>query len=114
MHKRAFMNLKKVRPKTKRRLPLPTKSIITHSNTAAMSPSGVLQLQRMVGNRATTQLLERKTAQAPTIQRRANDLVEDEKLPCPGSKIKSKGLGRGKGYGRGKGPVGVPRDKKDV
>ena len=27
---------------------------------------------------------------------------------CPGSKIRSKGMGRGLGTGGGKGPVGVP------
>jgi hypothetical protein len=29
-------------------------------------------------------------------------------LPCPGSKIRSKGKGQGLGRGKGKGPMGVP------
>lgn len=29
-------------------------------------------------------------------------------MPCPGSKIRSKGRGRGLGTGQGKGPIGVP------
>ena len=33
--------------------------------------------------------------------------------PCPGSKIRSKGMGRGQGRGQGKGPIGVPVDEKD-
>jgi len=33
-------------------------------------------------------------------------------LPCPGSKIRSKGMGRGKGYGKGKGPIGIPYKAK--
>ena len=31
-----------------------------------------------------------------------------KKLPCPGSKIRSKGKGRGLGRGKGKGPIGMP------
>jgi len=31
---------------------------------------------------------------------------------CPGSKMKSKGMGRGKGYGKEKGPIGVPIGEK--
>ena len=31
---------------------------------------------------------------------------------CPGSKIRSGGLGRGLGTGRGKGPVGLPVKNK--
>ncbi len=33
-------------------------------------------------------------------------------LPCPGSKIRSKGKGRGKGYGKGHGPIGIPYKQK--
>lgn len=33
-------------------------------------------------------------------------------MPCPGSKIRSKGLGRGKGIGKTKGPIGIPVGKK--
>ena len=35
-----------------------------------------------------------------------------KKNPCPGSKIRSKGMGRGLGYGKGKGAIGVPYGKK--
>lgn len=35
-----------------------------------------------------------------------------KKIPCPGSKIRSKGKGRGKGFGKKKGPIGVPYDYK--
>jgi len=31
---------------------------------------------------------------------------------CPGSKIRSGGLGRGLGVGKGKGPIGTPIKKK--
>lgn len=34
------------------------------------------------------------------------------KKKCPGSKIRSKGMGRGLGRGKGKGPIGVPYKKK--
>ena len=37
------------------------------------------------------------------------EVMKMAKVPCPGSKIRSKGRGRGLGTGRGKGPVGVPR-----
>jgi len=43
-----------------------------------------------------------------------NSALEDElekiaaEAPCPGSKIRSKGMGRGKGYGKKKGPIGIP------
>lgn len=33
-------------------------------------------------------------------------------MPCPGSKIRSKGLGRGRGIGKAKGPIGIPVGKK--
>jgi hypothetical protein len=33
-------------------------------------------------------------------------------MPCPGSKIRSKGKGRGLGRGKGKGPIGVPYKQK--
>jgi len=32
--------------------------------------------------------------------------VAKDNLPCPGSKIRSKGQGRGLGIGKGKGPIG--------
>lgn len=32
--------------------------------------------------------------------------------PCPGSKIRSKGMGRGLGRGKGKGPIGKPYRSK--
>jgi len=31
---------------------------------------------------------------------------------CPGSKIRSKGMGRGIGVGKGSGPIGTPIKKK--
>jgi len=34
-------------------------------------------------------------------------------LPCPGSKIRSKGMGRGMGIGMGKGPIGRMREYDD-
>jgi len=33
-------------------------------------------------------------------------------MPCPGSKIRSKGKGRGLGRGKGKGPIGIPYKQK--
>ena len=34
---------------------------------------------------------------------------------CPGSKIRSKGMGRGLGYGKGEGPIGNPvKNKEDI
>lgn len=33
-------------------------------------------------------------------------------MPCPGSKIRSKGKGRGLGRGKGKGPIGIPYKPK--
>ena len=33
-------------------------------------------------------------------------------MPCPGSKIRSKGKGRGLGRGNGKGPIGIPYKQK--
>lgn len=38
---------------------------------------------------------------------------DTEDLPCPGSKIRSKGKGRGLGYGKGKGPIGKPAGEKE-
>jgi len=35
-------------------------------------------------------------------------------LPCPGSKILSKGKGRGLGTGKGKGPIGIPVGEKKI
>jgi len=73
-----------------------------------LSPSSVLQLQHIVGNRAVVQLLRE---QEQPIQR---SLEEEEELACPGSMIKSDGQGQGKGYGEGKGPVGLPKDEEWV
>jgi len=33
-------------------------------------------------------------------------------MPCPGSKIRSKGKGRGLGRGKGKGPIRIPYKQK--
>jgi hypothetical protein len=33
-------------------------------------------------------------------------------MPCPGSKIRSKGKGRGLGRGKEKGPIGIPYKQK--
>jgi len=33
-------------------------------------------------------------------------------MPCPGDKIRSKGMGRGLGRGGGKGPMGIPYKRK--
>jgi len=33
-------------------------------------------------------------------------------MPCPGSKIRSKGKGRDLGRGKGKGPIGIPYKPK--
>lgn len=113
-YKRAATNLEEALKKAKRTPTPSVKAPVADIGAAALSPSGVLQLQRLAGNRATTQLLETGSGQVSTIQRSANDLIEDEDLPCPGSKINSQGLGQGKGYGQGKGPVGAPvGDKKD-
>jgi len=35
--------------------------------------------------------------------------MSDDKKPCPGSKIRSKGKGKGQGHGKGKGPIGQPK-----
>jgi len=39
-------------------------------------------------------------------------IEKQQKLPCPGSKIRSEGQGRGLGFGKRKGPIGIPRKKK--
>ncbi len=80
----------------------------------SLSTANVLQLQRAVGNRATTQLLTTEALeQAPAVQRSAKDETDDQELPCPGSKINSAGLGLGTGRGQGQGPIGVPLGEKD-
>jgi hypothetical protein len=38
--------------------------------------------------------------------------MPEKDLPCPGSKIRSKGMGRGLGIGGGKGPIGLPIGEK--
>ena len=42
------------------------------------------------------------------------DKIKDSNLSCPGSKIRSKGLGKGLGFGQGKGPVGNPKDGMEL
>jgi hypothetical protein len=87
----------------------------TLDNVNSMSPTGVLQLQQTVGNRAVERLLEKNSAEQATsgsqqsIQR---SIEEEEELICPGSKIRSGGQGRGEGYGEGKGPIGNPKDEE--
>ena len=71
---------------------------------ALLSPSNVLQLQRMVGNRAVVQMIQEQSLQ--------RNLEEEEELPCPGSEIRSGGLGRGEGTGQGKGPIGQPYEEE--
>ena len=73
-------------------------------NMALLSPSNVLELQRMVGNRAVVQLIEEQSLQ--------RNSEEEEELPCPGSEIRSGGLGRGQGTGQGKGPIGQPYEEE--
>jgi len=84
------------------------------ASSLPMSPSGVLQLQRVAGNRAVDKLLQTgggdqsDTSRQPLIQRTAEeDLEKEVDLLCPGSKIRSGGQGQGKGYGQGQGPIGV-------
>lgn len=36
-------------------------------------------------------------------------MTNNDKKPCPGSKIRSKGQGKGQGHGKGKGPIGKPK-----
>jgi hypothetical protein len=94
-------------------VPRTADSQVPISNPGSLTPAAVLQLQRSVGNQAVGQLLEdRVTAQAPEagqplIQR---SLEEEEELECPGSAIRSGGLGRGEGTGEGSGPIGYPKE----
>ena len=71
---------------------------------ALMSPSNVLQLQQLVGNRAVVQMMREGTLQ--------RNLEEDEELPCPGSGIRSGGRGRREGTGQGMGPIGQPYEEE--
>jgi hypothetical protein len=90
----------------------------TADTVSALSPAGVLQLQRAVGNRAVEQLLALQSIEQttevgePSIQRSLDQEEEDLELPCPGSKIRSGGRGRGEGTGDGKGPLGYPKDEE--
>jgi hypothetical protein len=71
---------------------------------ALLSPSNVLQLQQMVGNRAVVQMMQEGALQ--------RNLEEEEELPCPGSGIRSEGRGRGEGTGQGRGPIGQPYEEE--
>jgi hypothetical protein len=71
---------------------------------ALLSPSNVLQLQQMVGNRAVLQMIQEGTLQ--------RNLEEEEELPCPGSQIRSEGRGRGEGTGQVMGPIGQPYEEE--
>jgi hypothetical protein len=73
-------------------------------NIALMSPSNVLQLQRLVGNRAVVQMIQEQSLQ--------RNLEEEEELPCPGSGIRSGGAGRREGIGQGMGPIGQPYEEE--
>ncbi|MBN1317241.1 MAG: hypothetical protein JXA42_17285 [Anaerolineales bacterium] len=73
-----------------------------------MSPSGVLHLQRTIGNRAVGQLVsEHSDMQETPVQLE----LEEEEL-CPGSMIGSEGQGKGEGYGQGQGPMGIPKEEE--
>ena len=72
---------------------------------ASLSPSNVLQLQRMVGNQTVVQMVQDEQS----LQRA---VLDEDDLLCPGSKIRSGGLGRGEGVGQGKGPIGRPFDEE--
>jgi hypothetical protein len=84
----------------------------------SLSQANVLQLQRAVGNQAVEQLLkDRVPAQTieagqQSIQRSAEQEEDLIDALCPGSKIRSAGLGRGEGTGEGKGPIGYPKDEE--
>jgi len=85
------------------------------NNPNSLTPAAVLHLQRSVGNRAVGQLLEdRGTAQTPEVGQPLiqRTVEEEEELECPGSKIRSGGLGRGEGTGAGQGPIGYPKDEE--
>lgn len=56
MYKRATTSLEEAAKKAKRTPPAPAKTPVANINAAAMSSSGVLQLQRTVGNRAMAQI----------------------------------------------------------
>jgi hypothetical protein len=75
-----------------------------------LSSADVGVLQRVVGNRTTTQLLSERVED----QNRAVQLSvdEEEELECPGSRIRSGGEGRGLGLGLGEGPIGEPAEEE--
>ena len=82
----------------------------TPADANLLSPSGVLQLQRTIGNRAVVQLIkERSAGQEQPVQR---SLEEEEELECPGSMIRSGGEGKGQGVGQGQGPLGQPTEEE--
>ena len=55
-----------------------------------------------------------KAAQVKAATLALGNPKDSKGLPCPGSKIRSKGLGRGLGRGGGKGPVGAPVGAKGI
>ena len=90
----------------------PSRSQGVTGGVRSLSPSGMLQLQHTIGNRAVGQILRERSARqaAEIVQRTINP--EEEVLESPGSEIRSGGLRRGEGYGLGKWPIGVPKDEK--
>ena len=106
----------KKRRETDRARPLSTEAALpavyrrATDSTGPLSPADVGVLQRAVGNRTTTQLLdERVKDQARAVQR---SLDEGEEPGCPGSKISSGGEGKGLGFGLGEGPIGEPTEEE--
>jgi len=84
----------------------------TPADANLLSASGVLQLQRTIGNRAVVQLIEERSAgQGQPVQRGAE---EEEELECPGSMIRSGGEGKGQGVGQGQGPLGLPTEEERI
>ena len=91
----------------------------TTDRAASLSQADVLQLQRTAGNQAVEQLLKQyglgQTAETSqqSIQRATEEEEELIDELCPGSKIRSGGLGRGEGIGERKGPIGYPKDEEE-